>query len=181
MDKMYSNVVTYGNTIMYRGYDENGEQEKYRAEFNPVLFIPSQKETKYRTLEGIFVEPVEMGSVKEYRDFIKEYDGVGGMRIYGDINLECQYIGREFSQKTINHDYDLLRVLNIDIETTCEEGFPDVDDTNEEIIGITIKVGSETYSYGLGDFHVDGIHNHSYARDEELELVNDFLEKWEEI
>ena len=178
---MYSNVVTYGNTLMYRGYDENGEQEKYRAEFNPVLFIPSQKETKYRTLEGIFVEPVEMGSVKEYRDFIKEYDGVGGMRIYGDINLECQYIGREFSQKTINHDYDLLRVLNIDIETTCEEGFPDVDDPNEEIIGITIKVGSETYSYGLGDFHVDGIHNHSYARDEELELVNDFLEKWEEI
>lgn len=180
MDEIYSNVVTYGNTLMYRGYDSEGNQVKDRVPFNPVLYVPSPKESQHKTLEGLYVEPVKMGSVKEYRDFIKEYDGVGGMRIYGDINLECQYIGDKFQEENVDYDYSLLRLINIDIETTCEDGFPDVENPNEEIIGITIKCGDETHSYGLGDFNVDGVSNHTYSRDEELEMLEDFLQKWEE-
>jgi DNA polymerase elongation subunit (family B) len=180
MSEVYTNVVTYGNTLMYRGYDEDGNQIKERAPFDPVLFVPSKKESKYQTLDGIYVEPVNMGSVKDYRDFIKDYDGVGGMRIYGDINLECQYLGDRFKGE-VDYDYSLLKVVNIDIETTCEEGFPDVEDPNEEIIGISIQIGSDTHSFGLGDFDIPDIDCHSFPRSGELELIHAFIDKWQEI
>ncbi len=181
MKEMYSNVVTYGNTLMYRGYDSEGNKVEDRAEFNPVLYVPSSKGKEFKTLEGSPLEEIEMGCIKEYRDFIKQYDGVAGMTVYGDINLECQYIGRRFTDKKVDYDYDLLNVVSIDIETTCEYGFPDVENPNEEVIAITIRINDQTYSYGLGDFDIDGVHCHPYARDEELDLINDFLGKWEEI
>ena len=172
----YTNVATYGNTIYYRGY-ENGKSVKTNPEFNPVLFIPSRKETRYRNLEGMYVEPVVPGSIKDYRDFIKRYDGVSGMRIYGDINLECQYIGKVFPDSEVDYDYNLLKVATIDIETTCDKGFPDVEDPQEKIIAITIQIGDKTTSLGLGSFHVAGVDSFDYT--EERDLLATFLDFWD--
>lgn len=172
----YTNVATYGNTIYYRGY-ENGKSVKTNPEFNPVLFIPSRKETRYRNLEGMYVEPVVPGSIKDYRDFIKRYDGVSGMRIYGDINLECQYIGKVFPESEIDYDYQMLKVATIDIETTCDKGFPDVEDPQEKIIAITVQIGDKTTSLGLGSFHVAGVDSFDYT--EERDLLTTFLDFWD--
>lgn len=172
----YTNVATYGNTIYYRGY-EKGRPVKANPEFNPVLFIPSRKETRHRNLEGMYVEPVHPGSIKDYRDFIKRYDGVGGMRIYGDINLECQYIGTEFPDSEVDYDYNMLKVATIDIETTCDKGFPNVEDPQEKIIAITIQIGDKTTSLGLGSFHVAGVDSFDYA--EERDLLATFLDFWD--
>lgn len=173
----YTNVATYGNTIYYRGY-ENGKSVKTNPEFNPVLFIPSRKETRYRNLEGMYVEPVVPGSIKDYRDFIKRYDGVSGMRIYGDINLECQYIGKVFPESEIDYDYKMLKVATIDIETTCDKGFPDIENPQEKIIAITVQIGDKTTSLGLGSFHVAGVDSFDYT--EERDLLTTFLDFWDE-
>jgi DNA polymerase elongation subunit (family B) len=177
MSEFYTNVVTYGNTIYYRGY-ENGKRVKDNPEFSPVLFIPSRRETRYRNLEGVFVEPVHPGSIRDYREFIKKYDGVGGMRIYGDINLECQFIGKMFSQSEVDYDYSMLKVASIDIETTCDHGFPNVDDPQEKIIAITVQIGDKTTSLGLGSFNVDGVDCFDYT--EERDLLATFLDFWNE-
>lgn len=173
----YTNVATYGNTIYYRGY-ENGKSVKTNPEFNPVLFIPSRKETRYRNLEGMYVEPVVPGSIKDYRDFIKRYDGVSGMRIYGDINLECQYIGKVFPESEIDYDYKMLKVATIDIETTCDKGFPDIENPQEKIIAITVQIGDKTTSLGLGSFHVAGVDSFDYT--EERDLLTTFLDFWDD-
>jgi len=174
--KFYTNVVTYGNTIYYRGY-ENGKAVKTNPEFNPTLFIPSRRETRYRNLEGLFVEPVHPGSIRDYREFIKKYDNVGGMRIYGDINLECQFIGKEFPQEEVDYDFSMLKVATIDIETTCDHGFPDIDNPKEKIIAITIQIGDKTTSLGLGSFNIVGVDSFDYV--EERDLLTTFLDFWD--
>ena len=49
--KFYTNVQLIGNKFLVRGYD-NGEHVQFRDDYNPTLFVPSKKESKYRTLEG---------------------------------------------------------------------------------------------------------------------------------
>ena len=176
MSRFYTNVVVYGNSVYYRGYDGD-KTVKSNPEFNPALFIPSRRETIYRNLDGLYVEPVHTGSIKEYRDFIKRYDGVKGLRIYGDINLECQYIGENFPESDIDYDYSRLKIACIDIETTCDKGFPDVEDPQEKIIAITVEINGQTTSFGLGNFNVVGVDCYDYS--DEVDLLNTFLDYWE--
>ena len=178
MERMYPNVVTYGNNILDRGYDENGVEVRERPDFNPELFVPARKETKHRNLDGVYLEKIIPGSMKEYRDFIKDFDGVGGMQVCGDINLEVQFIGKEFPDG-VNYDYDKSKVVAIDIETTCEGGFPDVDDPNEEIIAITVKIGDKTTSFGIRDFDILGVDCNNCSG--ESDLIIAFLDYWEFI
>ena len=173
----YTNVVTYGNSVYYRGY-RDGRQVFENPDFQPELFVPSRKETRYRDLDGMYVEPVVPGSIKDYRNFIKQYDGVGGMRIMGDINLEIQYIGAETGSRDVEYDYNMLKVACIDIETTCEKGFPNVDDPQEKVIAITMSLGDKVYSFGLGDFLCDDVDCFVYT--EERDLLATFIDFWNE-
>ena len=56
--RFYTNVTTLGNNILVRGY-ENGKSVKFKEEFYPTLFVKSNKESKYKTLEGESVEPIK--------------------------------------------------------------------------------------------------------------------------
>ena len=67
-------------------------------------------------------------------------------------------------------------VAHIDIETQCEHGFPQVDDPQEAVIGITISVNGKKYVLGLGEFHIDGVDCRNY--DNEEDLLADFLAIW---
>ena len=63
--------------ILYRGY-ENGQPVQSRIYFSPTLFVSSNKEEKYKTLEGDNVRPVKFESAREAREFIAQYEGVEG-------------------------------------------------------------------------------------------------------
>ena len=69
--RFYTNVQMIGNKFLVRGY-ENGEHVMFREEYSPTLFVPSKRESKYKTLEGDSVEPIQTGSVRECRDFYKK-------------------------------------------------------------------------------------------------------------
>ena len=56
--KFYTNIQLIGNQFLIRGY-ENGKHITHREEWKPTLFVPSKRKTKYKTLEGEFVEPIE--------------------------------------------------------------------------------------------------------------------------
>ena len=49
--KFYTNVQMIGSKFLVRGY-ENGQRVMYKDDFNPTLYVPSKKETRYKTLEG---------------------------------------------------------------------------------------------------------------------------------
>ena len=75
--RFYTNVQMIGNNFLVRGY-ENGRKVMFQEKYNPTLFVKSRKETKWKTLEGEHVEPIQPGLVRDCREFIKKYDGVEG-------------------------------------------------------------------------------------------------------
>ena len=68
--RFYTNVQMVGDHFLVRGY-EDGKHFATREKFYPTLFVDSKRKTKYKTLDGLPVEPIEPGTVRECRDFIK--------------------------------------------------------------------------------------------------------------
>ena len=68
----YTNVQNWGGKIHYRGIDKNGKHFKSKLDYNPTLYVPSPKPTEFTTLDGDYVAPMECGSIKEAREFIKK-------------------------------------------------------------------------------------------------------------
>ena len=76
--KFYTNVQLIGNQFLVRGV-ENGKRFEFRdSDFRPTLFVKSKRETKYNTLSGESVEPIQPGSVRDCREFYKKYQDVDG-------------------------------------------------------------------------------------------------------
>jgi len=179
--RFYTNVQMVGDQFLVRGYD-NGEHFMVREKFSPTLFVPSKKQTKYQTLSGEYVEPIEPGSVRECRDFIKKYDGVEGFKIYGNDRYIYQYISEKYSEEQIVFDIDKVKLATIDIEVASENGFPDVESAAEEVLLITLQDYSskEIVTWGQGPFKIKQ-GNHYYKQfNNEYDLLNDFIHWWME-
>tara|TARA_R110001592_G_scaffold346910_2_gene639793 strand:+ start:231 stop:2756 length:2526 start_codon:yes stop_codon:yes gene_type:complete len=179
MTDFYTNVSMRGNNILLRGY-RDGERVKEKIEFNPTLFIPSNKKTSYRTLDGRFVEPIQPGSINDCRSFINKYKSVNGFEIYGNTDYTYQFIGNEY-RGDVDYDFSLLNVAVIDIETTCEDGFPDVNNPLEKVIAITIKMNGIKYVLGLGEFEITEEDTNCFQFSDEEELLISFVELWETL
>jgi DNA polymerase elongation subunit (family B) len=135
--EFYTNVVQAGDKILVRGY-EHGRPYQRRIDFAPTLFVNSKTQSKWQTLDGIYVDEVQPGTIRETRDFVKRYDGVAGFAVYGQTNYAYQYLSDTYDYD-INWDMEQIKVFTIDIETRVEGGFPDIRSASEEITLITIK------------------------------------------
>ena len=136
--KFYTNVQLIGNKFLVRGYD-NGEHVQYRDDYNPTLFVPSKKESKYRTLEGERVEPIQPGFVRDCREFYKKYQDVEGFKIYGNDRYVSQYISDKYPEDEIKFDISKIRLVTLDIEVKSENGFPDPETADQEILLISLQ------------------------------------------
>jgi DNA polymerase elongation subunit (family B) len=176
--EFYTSVHPIGDRIFIRGV-ENGKRYQRKLDFSPTLYVTSKKPSKWKTLEGSFVDEVNPGSIKDTREFIKRYEGVQGFDVYGNSNYAYQYISDNYSHD-VNWDMEQIKVFTIDIETSTENGFPDIKSANEEILLITVKelstkriitFGSKTYVNPREDvIYVN-------CKDEQA-LLTQFLEFW---
>ena len=82
MNRYYTNVAMVGNNILYRGV-KDGRRVKMKIGYTPTLFLPVKKETKFKTLNGEYLEPMKFESIRDARDFVKRYDEVSNFKIYG--------------------------------------------------------------------------------------------------
>ena len=171
----YTNVSLRGNKVLYRGY-KKGERIQESVEYNPTLFVPSRTGA-YSTLEGKRVEPLQPGTIRDCRDFIKSYQDVDGFEIYGNTDYIYQFIGDLFPEE-IDYDPSLIRIAYLDIETTCENGFPDVDRPIEEVTVITVKVNDDVHVFGLGNYDITNIDAHCHVFSNESDLLQKFIEVW---
>ena len=71
--------------------------------------------------------------------FTREYDEVDGFEIYGNDRYIYQYISEKYPEDEIKFDISQIKLVTLDIETTAEKGFPDVESASEEILAITIQ------------------------------------------
>jgi len=168
-----------GNQFLVRGY-EDGERFTTREKWNPTLFVPSQKKTFYKTLNGEQVEAIKPGTVHECREFIKRYDGVQGFKVYGNERFIYQYISEKYSEQEIKFDIGKIMLSTIDIEVKSENGFPDVESAAEEVLLITLQdyTTKEIITWGQGPFKLKQ-GNHYYKQfNNEYDLLNDFIAWW---
>ena len=177
--KFYTNVEQAGNRLLVRGY-ENGNRYSVRVPFNPTLFLPSKNYSDWKTLEGECVEPHKFGSITEARDFVKRYKEVPEFEIHGNTRFLYQYI-TEKHPEFIKFDSSKIRVFNIDIETAAENGFPDIESADQEILAISIK---DSFSGRITVFGARPFNNthedvdYMHFRTEES-MLGAFLEFWQ--
>lgn len=174
----YTNVAVVNDTILYRGFD-GGERVERREEFKPTLYVPSKNETEYKTLEGNYVEPVKLGSIKDAKEFVQTYEDVGNFTIYGNTKYLYQYILDKYP-KEVDYDFTKLNIMSLDIETTSENGFPSVEEAREEILCITVKdfTSKKIITWGCGEFENSRDDVHYIYCQNERELLMKFQEYW---
>jgi len=177
--RFYTNVQMIGNQFLVRGYD-NGEHVMFREEYSPTLFVPSKKKTKYKTLEGDYVEPIQPGSVNDCREFYKKYDGVEGFKIYGNDRYVCQYISDKYPDDEIKFDINKIKLVTLDIETTSEQGFPDISNPIEELLLITIQdyTTKQITTWGVGPFRASQSNVRYIECENERDLLTQFINWW---
>ncbi len=177
--RFYTNVQMVGDNFLVRGV-ENGKHFATREKFYPTLFVPSKNKTKYKTLEGEYVESIEPGSVRDCREFIKKYDGVENFKIYGNDRYIYQYISEKYPSEEIKFDTNQIKITTIDIEVKSENGFPDVESAAEEILLITLQDYNtkEILTWGLGTFNNKQKNVKYKAFRTEYELLTDFINWW---
>jgi DNA polymerase elongation subunit (family B) len=177
--RFYTNVQMVGDHFLVRGY-EDGKHFMTREKFYPTLFVPSNKKTKYQTLNGEYVESVEPGTVRECREFIKRYDGVENFKIYGNTGYIYQYISEMYSEEEIKFDISKIKLTTLDIEVASENGFPDVESAAEEVLLITIQDYSskKIRTWGLGPFQNKQKNVEYRSFSTEYDLLMDFINWW---
>ena len=177
--KFYTNIQLIGNQFLIRGY-ENGKHITHREEWKPTLFVPSKRKTKYKTLEGESVEPIQPGFVRDCREFYKKYDEVENFKIYGNDRYVYQYISEKYPEDHIQFDIKKIRLVTIDIEVAAESGFPDVENVAEELLLISLQdyATKKVTTFGSRPF-VNKDPNVTYILcDDEVHLLRSFLAYW---
>ena len=179
--KFYTNVEQAGNRLLVRGY-EGGLPFSYRVPFNPTLYVASKNYSEWKTLDGDCVEPIKLGSINDAKDFVKKYREVEDFDIYGNTRYLYQYIAEEHPEDEIKYDTSKIRIFNIDIETAAENGFPDIESADQEILAISIK---DSYTgrivvFGARPFdNKDSEVDYMHFRTEES-MLSAFLNYWNE-
>ena len=177
--KFYTNVQLIGNQVLVREVD-NGVRKEYRDEFFPTLFVKSKKKTKFKTLNGDPVEPIKPGTVRDCREFYKKYEGVDGFSVYGNDRYIYQYISEKYPQDEIKFDISQIKLVTLDIEVSSEQGFPDVESCQEEILAITIQdyTTKEIITWGVKPFDNKQKNVTYHYCPSEYQLLSSFIEYW---
>ncbi len=181
----YTNVVMSGDYLLVRGVDDRGKRYKDRVRYSPTHFVPSKNfDSKYRTLDGLPVESVQPGSIKDCRRFADRYDGVDNFQIYGNSNYNYCYISDEYPNDVV-YDKDSLVIVNIDIEVDSRNGFPEPEHASETVVSITSKTNDgQIWVVGLKPLErpLEPIGKVHYIMCEDEEhLLSTFIEYWNDI
>ena len=186
MAPFYTNVERYGNSILWRGY-ENGRQFMKRVKFQPTLFLPTKTETQFKTLIGQKpVAPKKFESMGDTKDFIERYRDVSGFEIAGNTNYVAQFIQENYSGK-IKFDMNLINIAMFDIEVDISNGYANIEEADKEITSISYKSSkSDTYHLlGRKDYDktktLTGINpdNIQFMKfDDEKSLLRRFIQIW---
>jgi DNA polymerase elongation subunit (family B) len=155
MTTFYTSISRYGNSLLYRGY-EDGKRVKRKIAFKPTLYVKGKGNSKYNTLDGVNVDAIKLDSMREAKEFIEKYEGIDNFKIYGNTNYIAQFVAETFPGE-IKFDREKIRVHNIDIEVASDAGFPEPDQAAHPVTAICIKdsILNTYFVWALGDYDVE--------------------------
>jgi len=173
--KFYTNVVRDGNKIYHRGY-EDGKQFHEHIKYSPYVFIPSNKEKRYRTIYQEPVEKKDFDSIFEMTKFVKEMTDIEGFSIFGSTNPVTTFIYDEYREE-IKYDPSKIRIGLIDIEVDSSNGFPKPEEATSPIVTISLHIENQMYAFGMKPFNAPKHVKYFQCKDE-YTLLKAFLVIW---
>lgn len=180
--KFYTNITIYGNQALVRGV-HNNERFQHKETFQPKLFVGKKKPgpAAYHNLFGDPLDEIQFEDINAAKDFIKSYDGVSNMKIHGQTNWQYQYITENYAGQ-VEFDMSKIAIWALDIETTSENGFPNVDNPIEEILLISIQDLATRTMHTWGRRHYQAVEGENktiyHYCESERELIMNFLQFW---
>jgi DNA polymerase elongation subunit (family B) len=186
MSEFYTCVNRFGNKILYRGYSKDGSRVSRKVGFEPTLYVPTNKETGYQSIDGTPVSPKTFDSMGAARDFIKQHSEIDNFKIYGNQNYVSQFIYESFPND-ITFDRSKINIVTMDIEVySGDAGFPYPEDALHPVTAITLKssVDDTYYVWGTKPYDTESsivaktnrvVYNHC---DDEQKLLLNFLNHW---
>ena len=182
----YTSINRYGNSILYRGYTDNGTPVAKKVKFSPKLYVPVADETKHKAFDGGNLKEIQFDKMSEAKDFIDTYEGTDNFKIYGTTNYIHQFI-TDLYPNDIGFNINHINVVNFDIEVASDDGFPTPEEAAYPIISIALKSSkSSVYQvWGLGSYdsskselNMRGDLVQYHKCDTEAEMLVKFLAYW---
>ena len=173
----YKSVIEHKGKLLVRGI-HGGKDYKEKIDFGPTLYSLTKNQSKFKTLDGRNLNPIRFKNINDARRFRRDV-ATQNSPIYGLERFHYQYINDEFPNK-IEWDKKYIKIFTIDIETTCEDGFPDVENPIEELLCITVKNQSnkQILTWGTGEYKTDRP-DVTYVRcKDEKHLLMEFMKFW---
>lgn len=179
MSKFYTHAHLYRGRILVRGH-ENGERFQYQDNYAPYLFIPAKpgQQTKYQSIHGQPLNQLHFDTIREAKDFAKEYEGIENFNISGSTDFLYTYLYDRY-RGNIDFDTNTINVGYIDIETDKQEGGINPANPNAEITAITIRKRNQTVTLGYKDYTPKSPNVVYIKCKDEYELLSKFLRVWE--
>ena len=173
----YKNVIEHKGKLLVRGI-KDGKEYQEKVNYKPTFYSITQEQSEYKTLEGQNLKPIQFDSIDASRRFKRDV-ATSNSPIYGLERYHYQYIGKNFPND-VEWSKDKIKIFTLDIETTCENGFPDVENPQEQLLCITVKNQSnkQILTWGVGDFKTDR-EDVTYVKCEtESHLIMEFMKFW---
>jgi len=147
-------VNRYSNSILYRGYTDNGTPITNRVKFKPTLYLPSKDPSNLKSFDGGDVKPVRFDTMGEAKEFLQTYEEMDNFKAYGTTNFIHQFITEKFPSN-ITFDINHINIVNFDIEVASDDGFPVPEQAAYPIISIALKSSKSSVYQVWGLDHYD--------------------------
>ena len=180
----YTYARHYGDKVLVRGI-KNGKRFVSREQFRPTLFVKANQPSKYKSIYGDNLQPIQFEGNKAANEFFDNYKDVANYPIYGQNYYAYQYITEKYPGE-VAWDKKHISIWSMDIETTADAGFPNVDNPTEQMLVITMQdnytkkiktFGLHSWEPGEETKHLDV--DYVQCKDE-YTLLKTFLEWWQE-
>ena len=181
--KFYTYVAKIGNRIYRREIDNKGERYSGYTHFKPTLYLPAPEDkSNYRSLDNEPLGSHTFDSMKDCREFLETYEGTVNYSIFGNRNYVSQYITETYPD--VQYDSTKIKITNIDIETSIENGFPDIRMANSAITSITCydNIEDKYVAFGTGEYTPDQPDKviHYFQSDNEQAMLELFISWWQD-
>lgn len=180
MPKFYTNVIKRGDSLLIREVDGQDRTDR-KVKYKPSLFVPTKKESKYRSLHGEVLAKVDFESINDCEEFLANYTNNRNL-IYGMTLHPYAWIANNY-RDTIDYDMSMINTVTIDIEVACENGFPDPNLAEEEMLSVTLKEHktNQIIVIGIGEYETSRQDVLYLKCETEKELLEQFVYYWSSI
>jgi len=172
--RFYTNAYYNYKGILLAEKDENGKTVYSEKEHSPSVYLPSSGRCDLKSIIGDPLMEMKFDNHEQYKEFVEKYATIPGFEIHGEIQQEYQFLAKHYGG-THNYDFSKIDIMYIDIETASENGFPSIDNPEEEVLAITVsstRTGKATFCLGTFSTEED-IKVFEYQ--EEAKLLRDFV------